>query len=388
MLYNLLNKGCKMKSLKLNEIENKLIIGRNVKDVEKKESIVFFWSGSGIKFKLKTSEIWAVFNSSFDSHESFVFVLINGQELSRFSIKKGTHSYCIARNLSSEKENEIMILKDTQPMSGDKNHLLEMSEVCISDNTEFLPVPKNKINIEFIGDSITSGEGLYGGKDEMDWISSWMSSVKSYGFSVAKELNADFRLISQCGWGIISGWDNNVNNAIPKYYEEVCSVMNSDLYNQKGGMEKYNFDSWHSDFVVVNLGTNDNSAFNSPSWHNDADGKDYKLKRLDNGDYDSSDVQKVQDSVIEFLKLIRKNNPSAKIIWVCGMIPIQSMPSFIKKAIKDYIQKTGDNSVYFLTLDSMDKVEKKDIDKGSRGHPGRLTHEMAAKKIIKFIKKI
>lgn len=375
-----------MKSLKLNEIKNRLILGRNVKNVYNNESITFFWAGSGIKFKLKTSEIWATFNSNYDNHESYVFVFINGKELSRFPIEKGCRSYCIARNLSCEKENEIMMIKDTQPMSGDKNHILELVGVSVSDDAEFLPVDENPLKIEFVGDSITSGEGLFGSKDEMEWISSWMSASKSYGFKVAKEMNADFRLISQCGWGIIRGWDNNVQNAIPKYYEDVCSVMKSPLYVEKGGCEKYDFSSWKADYVFVNLGTNDNSSFNTPSWKDESTGIEYKLNRLANGDYNKEDVAKVQNGVIDFLKVIRKNNPSATIAWVCGMIPIESMPTFIEQAVTTYQAETDDKKVYFFTLESMDQLEKTDEQKGSRGHPGRITHEKAAEKIIEFIK--
>lgn len=47
---------------------------------------------------------------------------------------------------------------------------------------------------------------------------------------------------------------------------------------------------------------------------------------------------------------------------------------------------SGDMNVYALELESMDDIEKNPEDKGSRGHPGPLTHKKAAEKIYDFIK--
>jgi hypothetical protein len=70
------------------------------------------------------------------------------------------------------------------------------------------------------------------------------------------------------------------------------------------------------------------------------------------------------------------------------MISIDVVPALIQQGIKEYIKDSGDMNVYPLELEGMDKLEKTDEDKGSRGHPGPLTHKKAAERIYEFIKKI
>ena len=50
------------------------------------------------------------------------------------------------------------------------------------------------------------------------------------------------------------------------------------------------------------------------------------------------------------------------------------------------MKASSDMNVYPLELEGMDKLEKSDEDKGSRGHPGPLTHKKAAERIFNFIK--
>ena len=70
------------------------------------------------------------------------------------------------------------------------------------------------------------------------------------------------------------------------------------------------------------------------------------------------------------------------------MIPIDVVPALIQKGVQEYIKESGDKNVYPLELEGMNKLEKCDEDKGSRGHPGFLTHKKAAERIFDFIKNL
>ena len=50
--------------------------------------------------------------------------------------------------------------------------------------------------------------------------------------------------------------------------------------------------------------------------------------------------------------------------------------------------ESADMNVYPLELDSMTTIEKDEEDKGSRGHPGLISHKRAAEKIMDFIQKL
>ena len=373
-----------MKSYKINEIENKRILGRNVKDVENLPEINLFWAASALKINVKACEVWADFESDYDSNEPWVSIFLNGSRISRFMIEKsGKKSVCLVRGLNSQVENEICIYKDTQPMPGDTKHFLKVKNISLDDNGKFCEIKPAKMKIEFIGDSITSGEGLAGAPEQMEWIPSVFVGSESYAAQVSRYFEADFSVFSQCGWGLCWGWDGNRNNNIPKFYEKVCGVMEGDFHNQLGENQDYDFKDG-SDFVVLNLGTNDDGAFFQPPWKDEKSGIEYKLE-LDGGKISASDNEYIVQRAKNFLSLIRKHNKNAQIIWCYGMIKLKFIPECLNTAIKQWKKETGDSKIHLLELDSMEDVEKNYEDKGSRGHPGKKVHGLAAEKLEKLI---
>lgn len=375
-----------MKTYKLNEISEKRILGRNVKDAENLSSLALFWGASALEICVKASEVWINFSSDFDNSESWVCIEINGMQISRFIAPKEKTWICVARNLNPEKENLISIIKDTQAMSSDEHHSLFINEIGLSDDGTFAKITPRKMKIEFIGDSITSGEGLAGGIDEWEWIPQWFCASKTYAIQTAKSLNADWSVMSQCGWGICWGWNGNIHTAIPPHYENVCSVMWGEYQKKLGVSQKYDFGNG-SDFVVINLGTNDNGALFQPAWK-DESGIEHVLHTNKNGEATDEDGKKIYDGVKSFLKNIRNHNPNAKIIWTWGMIRLTAIPKFIQNAVDDFKTENDDKNVFTLEFDAMEDVEKLPEDKGSRGHPGPKTHKLAAQKLTDFIKKL
>ena len=376
-----------MKSYKINEIKSKCFLGRNVKDVENLPEINLFWAASALKINVKACEVWADFESDYDSNEPWVSIFLNGSRISRFMIEKsGEKSVCLVRGLNSQVENEICIYKDTQPMPGDTKHSLKVKNISLDDNGKFCEIKPAKMKIEFIGDSITSGEGLAGAPSQMEWIPTVFVGSESYAAQIARYFEADFSVFSQCGWGLCWGWDGNRNNNIPKFYEKVCGVMEGDFHNQLGENQDYDFKDG-SDFVVLNLGTNDDGAFFQPPWKDEKSGIEYKLE-LDGGKISASDNEYIVQRAKNFLSLIRKHNKNAQIIWCYGMIKLKFIPECLNTAIKQWKKETGDNKIHLLELDSMEDVEKNYEDKGSRGHPGKKVHKLAAEKLKKLIENL
>ena len=360
-----------MKNYSIKEIKNMRLLGRNIAGgICKDNAVRLFWAASALEVNVKAREIWAEISCNYDVHEIWIAVEVNGAQITRFIAPKRPTWICLARNLNPEKENLISIIKDTQPMPGDQLHELKITALRLDDAGEFCELKPRTCKIEFIGDSLTTGEGLAGKADEMDWITQWMCASKTYAVQLAKKLNADWSTISQCGWGLCWGWDGDVTSAIPLYYSQVCGVLNGDQQQAMGTCDAFNHNGG-SDYVVLNLGTNDNSGF---SVHDDGKG------------VEGVAGQTIVAEAKRFLGEIRKNNPDAKIIWTWGMIPIDVVPALIQKGVQEYIKESGDKNVYPLELESMKKLEKCDEDKGSRGHPGFLTHKKAAERIFDFIK--
>ena len=369
-----------MKTYSLSNIDFR-VLGRNVKNAGKgKNPLALFWGAAALEVNVNATEVWVKISSDYDSHEIWCRVEVNGFPVSRFMVPKGEPQWiCIARNMNPQKNKLISIIKDTQPMPGDSKHSFLIHELGLNDEGKFLPVPQRPLKIEFIGDSITSGEGLAGGCDEQEWITQWFCAGKSYAVRASHALNADWNVFSQCGWGLCWGWNGDRNAKMPPHYEQVCSVLDGGYHRSLGADEKYDFGNG-SDFVVLNLGTNDNGAFYQPVWK-DSEGTEYPLNKEKDGKF-------IAQSTVAFLKLIRKHNPHAKIIWSWGMIKLDFVPECIADGVELYKKETGDKAVWLLELDSMEDVEKVLEDKGSRGHPGPKTHKLAAERIVELINRI
>ena len=362
------------------QIPNKNILGRNVKDaMTSKNPLALFWSASGIEICTNASELWVQVSSDYSVNEIYLAVQISGYTIARFMAPKEKSWICVAKNLNPQEKNNISIIKDSQPSAFDPNHIVQIHQIAVTKNAEFFQVPKKDCFIEFIGDSITSGEGLCGRPEAPEWISSYISVSNNYAMQIAKIKNAEISIISQCGWGITRGWDSNIYSNIPSHYQNVCSIFNSPMQKELGSCQEYDF-SKKADFVVVNLGTNDNSSFNNP-WTDEPTGKVYQYQVNDDGTVAESSKKEIYEGIKNFLYQIRKNNPSAKILWVWGMLKLDKIPAILQNAMEDYKKESGDQKVFSLELDAMEDVENHLLDKGSRWHPGPKTHELAAKKI-------
>ena len=83
-------------------------------------------------------------------------------------LQKGRYWVPLFRGMSSDGVKNVHFFKDLQAMSDDGNSYIHIH--AFRYDGEFRPVVDKKLKIEFIGDSITSGEGLIGAREESDWI--------------------------------------------------------------------------------------------------------------------------------------------------------------------------------------------------------------------------
>lgn len=366
-----------LKEYALSEIGNLKIHGRTTGNLS---PLTLFWTGSGIELNVKASELWVDIEAAYDVFEPWIAVLVNGALVSRQMVTAGRHWICIFRGMNSERVKNIRIIKETQAMNEDPNNRLQIHGVKCDG--EFMPVKDRPYKIEFIGDSITSGEGAVGAKEEEDWIMMWFSAVNNYTYMTAVELNADYRVMSQSGWGVLTSWDNNPYKNIPDYYEKICSTVKGDTIKALGGYEDNDFEAWQPDVIVVNLGTNDEVAFHNPMWKDEATGMTHKQRLNEDGTFNEEDLKNFENAVTNFLKKLRKYNHKAHIIWAYGMIEGNMMPA-IKRAVEAYKKETRDENVSVLLLP---KITEETI--GARMHPGILAHKKATRVLADYIKPI
>ncbi|MEK4208529.1 MULTISPECIES: SGNH/GDSL hydrolase family protein [Paenibacillus] len=342
--------------------------------------LTLFWTGSAVELNVKSSELWLEVEADYDVYEPWISILINSVPVSRQMLVAGRYWICVFRGMNDRVVNNIRIVKDVQAMSGDPGCSLQIHAVKMDG--KFLPVADKPHKIEFIGDSITSGEGSIGAKAEEDWIPMWFSAINNYTRMTADALNAEYRVISQSGWGVLTSWDNNPHGNIPDCYEQVCGLLTGAKNEALGAFQEHSFETWQPDVVVVNLGTNDGGAFQSPEWKDEVKGESHKQRLNEDGTYHEDDIQAFVDAAEKFLMKLRKNNQHAHLVWAYGMLGIPMMPA-IYRAVDVYSKKTGDKQVSVLQLPNMT-----DETIGARSHPGALAHEQAAKELTGYLKGI
>lgn len=367
----------KLKVYTLSDIENLKVHGRTTGCLS---PLTVFWTGSGIELNAKGTELWIEVEVDYDMYEPWISVVINSATVSRQMLTAGKYWVCVFRGMNEQEVKNIRIIRDVQAMNGDPASYMQIHSVKFDG--EFLPIKERPYKIEFIGDSITSGEGIIGAKQEDDWVSMWFCAVDNYSTMTANALNAEYRIISESGWGVLTSWDNNPHFNIPQYYEKVCGILTGDKNEDLGAFKYNDFDSWQPDVVVVNLGTNDGGAFTSPKWRDDATGETHKQRLNEDGTFNEEDIKAFENAVYNFLVKLRKFNKNANIVWVYGMLGIPMLPS-IYRAVDAYTKDTGDKKISVFKLPNTTEETV-----GSRQHPGILSHEKAAKELTEYLKGI
>ncbi len=340
-------------------------------------SFPLFWTGSGLELNVRGSSLSVELYSDYNQYELWISVLINGAVSQRIMLKKGVNTIHCFRGMNPEEIKNVKVLREIQPFDGDPAQLLIVMKA--ETDGSFEKVDERKLKLEFIGDSITSSEGCIGAKKDMDWIPMFFSATNCYSFLTAEALDADYSTVSQSGWGLLCGWDGNPYSNIPEYYTKVCGLQKGENQKLCGSDLYHDFSSWQPDAVIVNLGTNDNSAFDQPEWKNES-GESFNLRLEADGSFNKDDAALWKAAAERFLFNLRENNPKALIIWALGMLG-HRLDSLVNEAIEQYKKTSGDERIVFVPL-----TESNDETVGSRCHPGRPCHEQAAEKLVRVIK--
>ncbi len=354
-------------------------LGRFAAEQAAKSGVLpLFWGGSGVELLFTGVELQLVLEADFDEMEPWIAVEVDGALLIRMPLNRGVNEVCVLRGMSDGRARHVRLMKDCQPMMGDPRHRLWVREVRWEGGT-FLPLPEAAYRLEFIGDSLTSGEGLAGAVAEDAWVPAVFRASGTWAKRAAGLLNADFRLISQSGWGVRSSWDNNPDCALPSVYDRVCGPALGAENESMGAQEINDFRSWQPDAVVINLGTNDAGAMGNPIWH----GPDGRVFRQTG---DAAGLKLFAAAAADFLKTLRRLNPAAKLVWTYGMIEGPQSPalgSVLTEVVTQFRGETGDKDVYYLQLPAVTNETM-----GSRQHPGPLCHQAAAGVTAEFLRSI
>lgn len=343
------------------------------------EVLPLFWTASGIEFQTDSSEVWLEVESVYELWETWVRIEVDGVCMQRYIVPKGQNRICVFRGFTKDQIHTVRILRENQPKQEDSDSIF-LIHAILCDGTLY-EVEQKHFRLEFVGDSLSSGEGLSGPVRLVSSCAGVFGLERHYAVCTADNLQADFRILSQSGWGVYCAWNNNPEQVMPRYYEQVCGIMNGSRNIGLGAQERNDFSAWKPDAVVINLGSNDGFALGNPAWINPVDGKAWKQCMAEDGRMDQASTERFETAVISFLGQVRKNNLDAWIIWAYGMID-HVMESYLEEAIRIYKEQSNDQKVEWLCLPA-----GKEEWLGSNNHPGPRTHSLAADVLTKELKK-
>lgn len=356
-----------MEAANIFEIPNLRFLGRfHPGRAREAEVLPLFWACSGLELRFTGSALEVLLEADYGSKEPWISVEINGAPVLRTPAGRGESSVLLFQGMAAGTVKHVRLWKDTQPMGqdGDSHHRLGIKGLRWKGG-KFLPLAEPEYRLEFIGDSLTSGEGLVGAREEVDWSAVLLSASRSWAKMTADLLGAEFRLVSQSGWGIRSGWDNTPRHALPDWYDQVCGTASGEWDLRLGAQEQNDFTAWKPDAVIINLGANDANAMGISAWHGPGGAR---FKQEDT----PSCRRLVEDAALSFLHKLRRLNPQAELVWAYGMTGDTLRPQ-LEGAVARFREEAGDQSVHYLALPASAAETM-----GSRRHPGAPCHQEAA----------
>lgn len=340
--------------------DNVKLVGRTFFDSEK------LWcglSGSGISFRFKGTGCKItiggdnVATGDDDKSKARFAILINGNRVIDDIVTYNEKTYSII-----EEKEEVSCIVTLIKLSEAAMSALSVNDITVCG--KITPVSDKATLIEFIGDSITCGYGVDDEDENHNFSTSTEDVTKAYAYRTAKALDVDYSMVSYSGYGIISGYTGdgvrNENELVPPYYEKLAFTYGS-FGDKKPQDLSWDFSVRQPDIVVINLGTNDDSFC-----------LEYEERRTE-----------YCEKYVDFLKVVRKNNPSAKIVCSLGIMTERLCP-YVEKTVSEYSKVTGDTNI--STLRFSEQLAEDGL--AANYHPTSATHKKAAYKLSEYLKTI
>ena len=330
------------------------LIGRM--DPEQKP-LALDWTGSGMEFRFSGTDAWARLEAPAASPIMWMIVLADGQPITRFPVEPGTRMYPLLLGLEAEQERTVTLMKETQCMPDQPAATVLLHSLRIDG--ELLDLPKRDHRIEFIGDSLTSGEGALAARDNMEWVTPWFTARGNYSWYACEMLNAERSILSQSGWGVCWDWQHTETNNMSDAYEYVAGVLHGAEAEARGCRKAWDFSRWQPDIICIRLLTNDNNGMNERHSFEE-------------------DRETVVQGAAELIRKVRKHNPEAKIVWI--MPGTDCHPELAAEAVRR-TREDGMENLYAFTLPDYGQE-----DMGARWHPNAEYNRRAGRLLGEFLK--
>ena len=278
------------------------------------------------------------------STDLYLTVIVDGVR-SRMQVDAGKKSTVVTKTLTlatglANGVHHIEVYKQSEAIVS----WMKVTQITFNGTPLSTP-PFDKIAMEVIGDSISSGASMWSTSSDQSIPADYpyfLDGTKTYAYLTGEALGANVRVTQTSGYGCVSGFNTDGVN-LQDLYPYTNMWRDSDLYA---------FDP-PAQIVVINLGTND-----------------YQSRSITGLTADG-----FQAGAQNLMAMARQKNPDAKIIWCTGMMGV-AFPGTLQKAVA---AMGGAAEGYYY-------VELPYGADGGYAHPNVAQHKTAADVLTAFIK--
>ena len=323
------------------------------------DPVALDWTGSGIECRFRGSDIWAELEAPALSPIMWMIVLADGRPVTRFPVEPGIRFYPLLLGLEAEQVRTVTLMKETQCMPDNPEATVLLHSLRFAGTLEHLPEKAKRI--EFVGDSLTSGEGSLAARDNQEWVTAWFSARGNYAWVACDALDAEMRLLSQSGWGVCWDWQHLAEHNMTDAYDFTDGALKGPAAEKRGCAKPWDFSLWQPDIVCVRLLTNDMGGVNTAGAPED----------------DFTIVEKGCETLV---RKIRGHNPRAKIVWILPGTDFH--PEIAEEAVQ-HLRDGGMVDLYTFALPDYGPE-----DMGAREHPNAEWNRMAGGLLAEYLKKL
>ena len=337
------------------------------------EGFPMLWSASSAEMNVRGASLDVQISCAYHTHKPYLSFEVDGLRAQTFSPLPGKHWYSVFLNLNPGTVHRVRIIKESQAFENDPSAGCVLLKGWTGGVLE--PLPPRRRKIEFIGDSLTSGEGGRGPQSFMEWVPMCFSASDNYTRFTADRLNAQYQLVSQSGWGVHCGWNNDPHCSLPRIYDRLCGPQAGETPEENWGSGKpYDF-SFQPDDVVIALGANDRGALQQPPFTDLSTGCVYKLHDT------PEDLSLFENESLAFLRLLHQKNPGARLTWFSYY-----QDNSIVQATRRAVERAAAEGLP-VQFGSADGEHFPPSWQGSRNHPGVRAEQRMARELVRLLKK-
>ena len=321
------------------------------------DPVALDWTGSGVEVQFRGSNLWAELEAPEASPIFWMIVLADGCPITRFPVEPGVRFYPLTLGMEPEGTRRITLMKETQCMPDAPEATVLLRSLRFEGTLEELKPRKRKI--EFIGDSLTSGEGALAPANNEEWITPWFSARGNYSWYACEMLDAERSVLSQSGWGVNWDWQHDEGHTLAEGYENTVGVLKGEAAERRGCRKPWDFSSWQPDCVCIRLMTNDNNGMNQMNSY-------------------PADREQAIRGCVELIHRVRRCNPDALIVWI--LPGSDSRPELAREAV-ERVRGEGEERLVSFTMPDYGEE-----DLGARGHPNADWNRKVGELLGAFLK--